>query len=72
MGSLCPIVAAGVSAAQAKALRLGVGENLKRVRIDGDAKPDAGLDWSGDDRWTGPDALDALLDHKTIWHPSAT
>jgi acyl-CoA reductase-like NAD-dependent aldehyde dehydrogenase len=66
------IVAAGTSAAQAKALRLGVGENLKRVRIDGESKHDAGLDWTGDERWTGPDALEALLDHKTIWHPSAT
>jgi hypothetical protein len=53
-------------------LRLGVGENLKRVRIDGESKHDAGLDWSGDERWTGPDALEALLDQKTIWHPSAT
>ena len=66
------IVAAGVSAAEAKALRLGVGENLKRVRVDGDATAGAGLDWFGGDRWTGPDALEALLDFKTIWHPSAT
>jgi acyl-CoA reductase-like NAD-dependent aldehyde dehydrogenase len=66
------IVAAGMTAAQAKTLRLGVGENLKRVRVDGDATPDGGIDWIGDDRWTGPDALEALLDQKTIWHPSAT
>jgi acyl-CoA reductase-like NAD-dependent aldehyde dehydrogenase len=66
------VVAAGVTAAQAKTLRLGVGENLKRVRVHGDAKPDAGIDWFGDERWTGPEALDGLLDHKTIWHPSAS
>jgi len=69
---IAAIVAAGTSADEAKALRLGIAENLKRVRIDGSPRPDAGLDWYDDPRWCGPDALEALLDLKTIWHPSAT
>lgn len=46
-------------------LDLGAAENLKRVRIVRDAKPD----WSDDDRYAGPWSIEPFVEMKTIWHP---
>lgn len=60
------ISAANVSAEQRRALELGAAENLKRVRvleIEGD--------WT-EPRWDSPDGIEAFVEIKTLWHPSAT
>lgn len=59
------ISAAVSDRAQARLLELGAAENLKRVRVITDAKPD----WSDDDRFAGPWAIEPFLEMKTIWHP---
>ncbi|MBL9150673.1 MAG: aldehyde dehydrogenase family protein [Phycisphaerae bacterium] len=62
----------GVSAAltdpkERRTIQLGVAENLKRVHLVTDAKPD----WTDDDRFAGPWSIEPFLETKTIWHPSA-
>lgn len=60
------ISAANVSAEQRRTLELGAAENLKRVRvleIEGD--------WT-EPRWDSPDGIEAFVEIKTLWHPSAT
>lgn len=58
--------AAGLSEAQAEALRAGAAENLKRVTIRRVA------DWFDDEACEGPWWIEPFVEHKTIWHPSAT
>lgn len=56
------IHAAGVSAAQARVLREGVAENLKRVAVRGE------VDWlSGE--CESPAWIESFVEMKTIWHP---
>ncbi|MDZ4753309.1 MAG: aldehyde dehydrogenase family protein [Phycisphaerae bacterium] len=50
---------------EAKALQLGVAENLKRVRLISEPKPD----WTDDDQFAGPWSIEPFLEMKTIWHP---
>ncbi len=59
------ISAATSDAKEIRALELGAAENLKRVRIVRDAKPD----WSDDDRLAGPWSIEPFVEMKTIWHP---
>lgn len=44
---------------------LGAAENLKRVKLVRDAKPD----WSDDDRFASPWSIEPFVEMKTIWHP---
>ncbi|MBL9120766.1 MAG: aldehyde dehydrogenase family protein [Phycisphaerae bacterium] len=66
------ISAATADAKEARTLELGAAENLKRVRIVRDAKPDARPDWSDDDRFAGPWSIEPFVEMKTIWHPCST
>lgn len=52
---------------EVRTLELGAAENLKRVRVLAEPKPD----WGDDDRFAGPWAIEPFVDFKTIWHPSA-
>lgn len=61
------ICAATSDAKEIRTLELGAAENLKRVRIERDPKPD----WSDDDRFAGPWSIEPFVEMKTIWHPSA-
>jgi acyl-CoA reductase-like NAD-dependent aldehyde dehydrogenase len=62
------ISAATSDAKEIHTLDLGAAENLKRVRLVRDAKPD----WSDDDRFAGPWAIEPFVEMKTIWHPCST
>ncbi len=61
------IFAAGVTGAQAKVLREGAAENLKRVTVVGDAAPAmegaAGLAY-----WQGLGVIEPFVEYKTVWH----
>jgi len=59
------ISAAVDSPDEAKALQLGVAENLKRVRLISEPKPD----WTDDDQFAGPWSIEPFVEMKTIWHP---
>ncbi|MDA1260095.1 MAG: aldehyde dehydrogenase family protein [Planctomycetota bacterium] len=62
------IHAAGSSKAERKILESGAAENLKRVRVrDLDE-----ADWSNARRCESPEWIEAFVEMKTIWHPSAT
>jgi len=60
------IHAGGLSEDQARVLREGAAENLKRVTIR------EGIDWHDDDACEDPWWIEPFLEMKTIWHPSAT
>ena len=62
------ISAATADAKEARTLELGAAENLKRVRIVHDAKPD----WGNEDRFAGPWSIEPFVEMKTIWHPCST
>lgn len=59
------VVAVGVSAKEAAALRAGAAENLKRVAIR------EGVEWTRDTATHGVAWLEPTIEFKTIWHPSA-
>lgn len=59
------VVAVGVSAKEAAALRAGAAENLKRVWIR------EGVEWTRDGATRGTAWLEPTIEFKTIWHPSA-
>lgn len=61
------VVAAGLEAAHARTLRIGVAGNLKRVAIW-----DGCSDFGDDDRFEGPDALYPFIEFKTMWHPASS
>ncbi|MCH2102001.1 MAG: aldehyde dehydrogenase family protein [Planctomycetes bacterium] len=61
------ISAANVSVEQRRQLELGAAENLKRVRVQTIDE----VDWSGA-ALDGPDGIEAFVEVKTLWHPSAT
>lgn len=54
-------------AKEAATLRLGCGENLKRVHVLPQDE-----DFADTERWTNPRRLAPFVETKTIWHPSAT
>jgi len=56
--------ASGVNDEEARVLRGGVAENLKRVTIRGE------VEWWDDGVCESPGWLDAFVEFKTIWHPS--
>jgi acyl-CoA reductase-like NAD-dependent aldehyde dehydrogenase len=60
------IHAAGVSDDQARFLREGAAENLKRITIRED------VNWLDDRACEDPWWIEPFLEMKTIWHPSAT
>jgi len=61
------IVAAGLTPAQNRALRIGVASNLKRVAIwDGCG------DFADAARFEAPDALTPFVEFKTMWHPASS
>jgi acyl-CoA reductase-like NAD-dependent aldehyde dehydrogenase len=62
------ISAATSDAKEIRTLELGAAENLKRVRVVRDAKPE----WHDDDRFAGPWAIEPFVEMKTIWHPCST
>lgn len=62
------IHAANLSAAEAKILRLGSEENVKRVRVR-DIDDDG---WLDQDTCENPWWIEPFVEMKTIWHPSAT
>lgn len=64
------IHAAGVNADEATLLRTGMAENLKRVVISG-GSPRAPHAWDDDQYWHAPQRIEAFVEFKTIWHPSA-
>jgi acyl-CoA reductase-like NAD-dependent aldehyde dehydrogenase len=59
------VSAATADAKDARTLELGAAENLKRVRVIRDAKPD----WEDDDRFASPWSIEPFVEMKTIWHP---
>jgi acyl-CoA reductase-like NAD-dependent aldehyde dehydrogenase len=59
------VVAVGVSAKEAAALRAGAAENLKRVAIRD------GVEWTRDGATHGVAWLEPTIEFKTVWHPSA-
>lgn len=59
------VVAIGVSAKEAAALRAGAAENLKRVFIR------EGVEWTREHETHGVSWLEPTIEFKTIWHPSA-
>lgn len=61
------ISAADVSAEQRRTLELGAAENLKRVRVLSAEEPA----WYGA-RFDSPEGIEAFVEIKTLWHPSAT
>ncbi len=60
-------VAAGLEAEHSKTLRLGVAGNLKRVAIWDDCGR-----FEDAERFEGPDALEAFIEYKTMWHPASS
>jgi len=61
------VLAGGVGPEDRRTLREGAAENLKRVTV----LPE-GVDWSNARIFEGADLLEALVEIKTFWHPSAT
>lgn len=59
------IHAAGVTDDQARILREGAAENVKRVTIR------SGIDWFNDAACEHPWWIERFVEFKTIWHPSA-
>ncbi len=59
-------IAAGVSAADARALELGAAENMKRVTI-----LDRNMDLADNAALHSPFLAERLVEIKTVWHPSA-
>lgn len=69
------IHAAGVSAAEAKILREGASENLKRVHVreaGTGARSAGGADWFDERACQNPWWIEGFVEMKTIWHPSGT
>ena len=69
------IHAAGVSPEQAKLIREGTADNLKRVTIvmgtpSGSGKRIAAPDWFDDDACHSPWLIEPFVEMKTMWHPS--
>ncbi|MEO5961155.1 MAG: aldehyde dehydrogenase family protein, partial [Opitutaceae bacterium] len=62
------ISAAGVTAEERKALRLGAAESVKRVRFIDAAADDGKIDWQGDAAQSLYSIRD-FLEFKTTWHP---
>lgn len=62
------ILAADLPEDQARQLREGASENLKRVQVAPRGLPEA---WLDHDAETSPARLEAVVEIKTIWHPSA-
>jgi acyl-CoA reductase-like NAD-dependent aldehyde dehydrogenase len=60
------VCAAGVSAEQAKVLREGAAENIKRVTVREVA------DWYDDGECGSPWVIEPFVEFKTVWHPSGT
>ncbi len=74
------VVAAGVSEGQARTLREGAAENVKRVkimekrgsRVKGiKGSKDGEIDWFDGAACESPWWIEAVVEMKTIWHPSA-
>ena len=68
------ISAASVTSEQAKLLREGTADNLKRVSILGSNTssklPEARIDWLDDDACHSPWRIEPFVEMKTMWHPS--
>ena len=67
------IHAAGLSPDQAKAVREGTADNLKRVFIhqgSGQRRDAGAIDWFDDDRCQSPWLIEPFVEMKTMWHPS--
>jgi acyl-CoA reductase-like NAD-dependent aldehyde dehydrogenase len=70
------IHAAGLSTAQAKSIREGTADNLKRVYLHQSperkrgTKPLAAIDWFDEDRCHSPWLIEPFVEMKTMWHPS--
>ena len=62
------IHAANLTKGEAKALRLGAVENVKRVRVR-TIEDDA---WTDQDTCENPWWIEPFVEMKTIWHPSAS
>jgi hypothetical protein len=62
------IAAANLSKTEATTLKAGIAENLKRVRVSSIAPGD----WFNADVCENPWTIEAMVDMKTIWHPSAS
>ncbi|MBX3377319.1 MAG: aldehyde dehydrogenase family protein [Phycisphaeraceae bacterium] len=56
--------AAGLSGEEARLLREGVAENVKRVTVRGRT------DWFDEAEWHSPWWIEPFVEMKTIWHPS--
>ena len=63
------ISAASCSPDEKRVLELGAAENLKRVHV---LALDEDLDWYNAADRESPDTIEAFVEIKTIWHPSAT
>jgi acyl-CoA reductase-like NAD-dependent aldehyde dehydrogenase len=71
------LFAAGVTPDQAKLLREGTADNLKRVTIiaapaSKSKKSSAAIDWLDDDACHSPWRIEHFVEMKTMWHPSGT
>jgi acyl-CoA reductase-like NAD-dependent aldehyde dehydrogenase len=70
------INAADLPTDQAKALRMGAAENLKRVRVreiaHDSADQRAHEGWYDEELMESPWMIEPFVEMKTIWHPSAT
>ncbi len=62
------IAAANLPKDQTATLKAGIAENLKRVRVMSIAPKD----WFNADVCENPWTIEAMVDMKTIWHPSAS
>ncbi|MFM9957315.1 MAG: aldehyde dehydrogenase family protein [Phycisphaerales bacterium] len=62
------VVGAGLDAGASERLRMGSANNLKRVKIH-ELEPS---DWLDDERCESPWWIEATVEMKTIWHPSAS
>lgn len=60
------VFAASCTSDEKRVLELGAAENLKRVHVL------QGEDWLNPSRWHSPELLEAAVEIKTLWHPSAT
>jgi len=60
------ILAAELSSAESRLLRLGAAENLKRVHLFVEAQQ-----WASDPRWDSPALIEASTEIKTLWHPAS-
>lgn len=73
------VLAAGVSADQARVLREGAAENVKRVKVLGHTAPGnkgarvtrGEVDWFDAAACESPWWIEPVVEMKTIWHPSA-